>query len=312
MNMTTDFFSKLVETLQSDKKCRVAIPIANDEACAYAVCQAVKMGILKATLIGNPDDISTMYADIAKHENVKIIDETNEKAACALAVKEVKDGNADILMKGNVNTSSLLKAVLNSKDGIRKNEILSHLTFFEFPGKEGLRILTDAAMCIAPDEDTLKKEIDNANEAFRLFNNRPARIALLAANEKISEKVPSTVLADNVSKMFKDQKDMIVEGPISFDLAVSEESARTKKYQGQIQGDADILVVPRIETGNALYKSLQYYINARMGGLVYGAKCPVVLTSRADDNNTKLNSLLLGIALWQRSCANQEQEKANQ
>ena len=91
------------------------------------------------------------------------------------------------------------------------------------------------------------------------------------------------------------------EGPISFDLAVSEESARIKKYHGKIQGDADIFVVPRLDTGNAFYKSLQYYIKASMGGLLYGARCPVVLTSRADDNATKFNSLLLGIAIWQQS-----------
>ncbi len=306
--MNSDFFNKLVESIDSSKICRVSIPIANDDACAFAVCQAVKMGILKAVLIGDPAEIESMYAEVARHENVIITDEREEKAACAIAVKEVKEGRADILMKGNVNTSTLLKAVLNSKDGIRKNPILSHLTFFELPGNPGLKILTDAAMCIDPDEETLIREIENANEAFRLFCDRPAKIALLSANEKVSEKVPSTVLAANVCKSLQSKADIIVEGPISFDLALSHESAQIKKYAGEIQGDADILVVPRIETGNALYKSLQYYIKAQMGGLVYGAKCAVVLTSRADDNNTKFNSLLLGMALWQRSCANSSQE----
>lgn len=297
--MSQNFFGKLVETLVTEKVCRVAIPIANDEACAYAVCQAVKMGILKAVLIGDPKEIATMYGEVANHENVKIINETEEKAACSTAVKEIRENRADILMKGNVNTSTLLKAVLNHNDGIKKNPILSHLTFFELPGKEGLKILTDAAMCIAPDEDTLQKEIENACEAFKTFCKHPPKVAILAANEKVSEKVPSTVLADNVARAMKSRADIIVEGPVSFDLAVSPESAKIKKYHGEIQGDADIFVVPRIETGNALYKSLQYYIHAVMGGLVYGARCPVVLTSRADDNNTKFNSLLLGMALWQ-------------
>ncbi|GAB4283317.1 MAG: phosphate butyryltransferase [Candidatus Rifleibacteriota bacterium] len=308
--MNRDFFSNLVESLDPGKKCRVAIPIANDEACAYAVCHAVKMGILEAVLIGDADEIATMYGEVAKHEKVRIINETEEKAACALAVEKVKNGEADILMKGNVNTSSLLKAVLH---GIRKNPILSHLTFFEFPGKSGLRVLTDAAMCIAPDEETLIKEIDNATEAYRLFCNKTPKVALLAANEKVSEKVPSTVLASNVAKSLESRSDIVVEGPVSFDLAVSEESAKIKKYSGKIQGDADVFVVPRIEAGNALYKSLQYYIKANMGGLVYGAQCPVVLTSRADDNNTKFNSLLLGIVLWQRTLNNNNiQNTANQ
>jgi phosphate butyryltransferase len=158
-------------------------------------------------------------------------------------------------------------------------------------------------MCIAPDEDTLIKEIDNASEAYAMFVDTPPKVAMLAANEKVSEKVPSTVLGERVAKALADRKNMTVEGPISFDLAVSKESVQIKKYQGKIQGDADIFVVPRIDTGNAFYKALQYYVKAPMGGLVYGARCPVVLTSRADDNDTKFYSLLLGMVLWQRSIA---------
>lgn len=307
--MKQNFFSHLIETVDTVRKCRVAIPLANDEACAFAVCQSVKTGLAKATLIGNPAEIKDMYGEVAEHENVEIINETDEKAACRLAVAKVRNGDCDILMKGMVATSSLLKAVLNHKEGLKKNPILSHLTFFEFPGQPGLRILTDAAMCIAPDAETLVKEIENATEAFGMFENRPPKVALLAANEKVSEKVPSTVLAENVCKALADRNNMIVEGPISFDLAVSEESVRIKKYSGKIQGDADIFVVPRLDTGNAFYKSLQYYVKANMGGLVYGASCPVVLTSRADDNNTKFNSLLLGIALWQRNIKNRPQTK---
>lgn len=302
--MSPNFFSQLVATLDSSMKCRVAIPLANDEACAYAVCHAVKTGILKATLIGNPEEIKIMYGEVANHEMVTIIDEKEEKAACKIAVKEIREGRCDILMKGMVATSSLLKAILHHSEGLRKNPILSHLTFFEFPDRKGLKILTDAAMCIAPDAETLIKEVENACEAFALFGSQPAKVALLAANEKVSEKVPSTVLAETVAKALANRKDIIAEGPISFDLAVSEESARIKKYGGKIKGDADIFVVPRIDTGNAFYKSLQYYIKAPMGGLVYGAQCPVVLTSRADDNNTKFNSLLLGMVLWQRAANN--------
>lgn len=299
--MSDNFFSKLVSTLNSERKCRLAVPLANDEACAYAICHAVKTGILQATLIGDPDQIKTLYGDVAQHDQVKIINETDDKKACAMAVAEVREGRCDILMKGLVATSTLLKAVLNTNTGLRKNPILSHLAFFEFPDKPGLRILTDAAMVISPDEETMTREIENAVEAFAMFADKPPKVALLAANEKISEKVPSTVLAERVSKALATRKNMIVEGPISFDLAVSRESAQIKKYQGKIQGDADIFVVPRIDTGNAFYKALQYYVKAPMGGLVYGAQCPVVLTSRADDNNTKFYSLLLGMVIWQRS-----------
>lgn len=299
--MSESFFSSLVSTLNPGQKCRVAVPLANDDACAYAICHAVKTGILQATLIGDTEQIKTMYGEIARHEMVRIINETDEKKACAIAVREVREGRCDILMKGMVATSTLLKAVLNTNEGLRKNPILSHLTFFEFPSQPGLKILTDAAMCIAPDEETLIKEIDNAVEAYAMFADHAPKVALLAANEKVSEKVPSTVLGDKVAKALAGRQNMIVEGPISFDLAVSRESAEIKKYHGKIQGNADIFVVPRLDTGNAFYKALQYYVKAAMGGLVYGASCPVVLTSRADDNSTKFNSLLLGIVLWQRS-----------
>ena len=303
--MSDNFFSKLVATLDKKMNCRVAIPLANDDACAYAVCHAIKTGILSATLIGDPEQIKAMYGDVARHERVTIIDERDEKTACTRAVAEVREGRCDILMKGLVATSSLLKAVLNSTTGLRKNPILSHLTFFEFPDRQGLKILTDAAMCIAPDADTLEKEIENAREAFATFEKRSPLVALLAANEKVSDKMPSTQLAEKVAGALAGRSDMTVEGPISFDLAVSEDSARIKKYKGRIQGNADIFVVPRLDTGNAFYKSLQYYVKAPMGGLLYGARCPVVLTSRADDNATKFNSLLLGVALWQRAAAGQ-------
>ena len=304
--MSESFFSSLVSTLNPGQKCRVAVPLANDEACAYAICHAVKTGILQATLIGDTEQIKTMYGEVARHEMVRIINETDEKKACAMAVREVREGRCDILMKGLVATSTLLKAVLNASEGLRKNPILSHLAFFEFPGQQGLKILTDAAMCIAPDEETMIREIENAVEAYAMFADHSPKVAILAANEKVSEKVPSTVLGDKVAKAMAVRQNMIVEGPISFDLAVSQESAQTKKYRGKIQGDADIFVVPRLDTGNAFYKALQYYVKAPMGGLVYGARCPVVLTSRADDNNTKFHSLLLGIVLWQRSISREK------
>ncbi len=310
--MKENFFSKLVETLDTQKKCRVAIPLAQDDACAYAVCQGVKMGIIEALLIGDKKQISEMYSEILDNDSVTIIEESTEAGACKKAVSLVRNNESDILMKGLVSTSTLLKAVLSSTEGLKKNPLMSHLAFFELPGKPGLRILTDAAMTISPDADALEKEIYNACEAFSLFEQRPIKVSLLAANEKVSEKVPSTTLAKEVSERFKGNSNLIVEGPISFDLSVSAESAEVKKYAGKIKGDADIFVVPRIEVGNALYKSLQYFIKAPMGGLVYGAKCPVVLTSRADDNNTKFNSLLLGVVLWQRAQESNLNEKTNQ
>jgi phosphate butyryltransferase len=299
--MKSPFFQHLEESLDRTRICRVAIPLAEDEACAFAVSQGVRSGLVQAKLIGDRTKIEAMYGEVARAPGVEIIAETDEKKACQTAVRLVRDGQADILMKGLVATSTLLKAVLHSQDGLKKNPLLSHLTFFELPDAPGMKILTDAALNIAPDADTLVKEIDNAIEAFGCFEKRPARVALLSANEKVSEKVPSTVLARETEKKCEGRADAIVAGPISLDLAISPESVQIKKYDGPVQGNADIFVVPRIEVGNVFDKSLQYYARAAMGGYVAGARCPVVLTSRADDNDTKFHSLLLGMVLWQRA-----------
>lgn len=298
--MNESFFGRLAGDLDPKRVCRVAVPFAHDEAVAYAICEAVRMGVCAPLLIGDRRGIEEMYGDVAAHASVKIVPEADAQKACQTAVDMVRNGEADILMKGLVPTATILRTVLNSQRGIKKNPVLSHLTVFELPKTPGLRILTDVALNIAPDAEMLAKEIDNAVEAFRLFgSDRVPRVALLAANEKVSEKVTSTVVADQVAKALAHRDDMVVEGPISLDLACSPESCHIKKYKGRIQGDADIYVVPRIETGNVFYKSLQYFARAPMGGLIYGAKCPIVLTSRADDNATKLNSLLLAMRLWQ-------------
>lgn len=295
------FFKDLPELARGKRPMRVAIPLAEDEACAYAVTEGLKTGLVEARLIGNPVKIRELYGDAANHKAVTIIEEPDATAACKKAVAMVREGQADLLMKGLVPTSSILKAVLSSSDGLKKNPLLSHLCFFERKDEPGLKILTDAAINIAPDADTLEKIVRNAIEAFRAFYPRVPKVALLSANEKVSDKVPSTLLAQAVVAKFPNLDEAIVEGPISLDLSVSPESARIKKYQGKIRGDADILIAPRIETANVLYKSLQYFADASMGGVVYGARCPVVLTSRSDSNATKFASLLLGLALSNRT-----------
>lgn len=295
------FFKELPGMARGKRPMRVAIPLAEDEACAYAVGEGLKAGLVEALLIGNPVKIRELYGEAAKHPAVTIIEEPEAGAACKKAVALVREGKADLLMKGLVPTSSILKAVLSSSDGLKKNPLLSHLCFFERKDEPGLKILTDAAINIAPDAEALEKIARNAIEAFRAFFPRAPKVAMLSANEKVSDKVPSTLLAKDVVARFPNPDEAIVEGPISLDLSVSPESARIKKYQGKIRGDADILVAPRIETGNVLYKSLQYFADARMGGVVFGAKCPVVLTSRSDSNATKFSSLLLGLALSNRT-----------
>lgn len=300
--MALSFFDELKNKVNMQNKCRIIIPIAQDEACAYAVTEGVKNNLIKPILIGDYNEIKNMYKAIIDSSEVEleIIEENDHTKACQLAVKFIKENSADIIMKGLVSTSTLLKSVLNTKEGIKKNPLLSHVLFFETEKFKALRLLSDAAINISPDIETLTKIVENSVEVYKLFFSKIPKVALLAANEKVSDKLPSTIIAKEVAEKFKNRDDVIVEGPISLDLSISKESVQIKNYTGKIQGDADILIVPRIETGNALYKSLHYFAHARMAGVVYGAKCPVVLTSRSDENDTKFKSLLLGIAIWQK------------
>ena len=291
------FFQTISRKTGSGGKCRVAIPLAQDKACAYAVSRALEAGMIVPVLIGKGKEIEAMYGACLRGNESVIIEEADAEKACKTAVRMVREGTADIVMKGLVPTSVLLKAVLNSQEGIKKNPLLSHLCYFELPGKPGMKILSDAAINIAPDAETLARIVENAVESFSLFSKNVPKVALLAANEKVSDKVPSTGLAKETADLLKDRRDIIVEGPISLDLAVSPESGKIKKYGGRIQGDADIFIVPRIEVGNVFYKSLQYFAGASMAGVVYGARCPVVLTSRSDSNDTKFYSLGLGVTM---------------
>lgn len=291
--MSEGFFAKLLSGVKAGKRCRVVIPQAADEACAFAISRAMEDRLVSPICIGDETEIGKMYPP-----ETKIIAQNDRERACKLAVSMIRNGEADILMKGNVSTSTILKAVLHSQDGIKKNSLLSHVSFFEIPGSPGMKLMTDAAINIAPGDDQYEQIMENSIEAYSLFGGPTPKVALLSANEKVSVKVPSTIMAKTLSDKWRHRTEAVVEGPISMDLSVSSHSARAKKYHGKIQGDADIFIVPRIETGGIFYKTFQYFVGADMAGVVFGAKCPIVLTSRSDNNNTKFFSLLLGVTLW--------------
>lgn len=295
--MAGNFFEELSKNFAKAHSYRVVIPLAANEAVKFAISKALSKGFInKALLIGDSAEIKSVFKDLANDERICIIQAASEAEALNKAIEAIKANQADIIMKGMVQSSSLIKAVLDKKNGLQHG-FINHLTCFQLPNKDGLRILTDPAVNIAPDADTICKEIENATEYFNKLVNRAPIVALMAANEKVSEKMPATVIGKSVTDKMADRKDMIVEGPVAFDLAVCPKSAQIKKYNGKIQGNADIFVTTQIETANALYKSLQHIIHADMGGLLYGAQCPVIHPSRADNGETKYNSLLLGIAL---------------
>ncbi|MGX4685914.1 phosphate acyltransferase [Vagococcus sp. JNUCC 83] len=207
------------------------------------------------------------------------------------AVQYVADEHAQILLKGIIQTHTLLKELLKKEYGLKTQSVLSHVAMVTVPSKNQTFLLTDCAMNIAPDTPTMVEIVENVKSVAHKIGLAHPKIALLSAAENYNPKMPSSVLATEVTEAFKEEKEATIFGPISFDLAISKDAVEHKRFDGPIAGDADVLVVPQIDTGNCLYKSLTLFADATVGGTIVGTKVPVVLTSRSDATQSKLDSL---------------------
>lgn len=290
-----DIFNELKSC---DKKAVLSVAAAHDEEVLLAVKDACEMDIIKAILIGEEDKIRKIASEINFNlDNVEVIDESDLKLCAEKAVKLVSSGKADYVMKGLLDTSIILKEVLNKEYGLRTDSLLSHVMIYEVPLYHKLLILTDGGMNIDPDVSQKKKIADNAIKAAKSLGIDTVKVACLAAKEKVNPKMQATLDADELKSMCKDGmfgNGVIVEGPIAFDLAVSKDACKIKGYESEVGGDADILLVPTIETGNGIGKALTYMANAKSAGIIMGAKAPVVLVSRADTHESKLYSIAYG------------------
>ncbi len=291
-------FNDLLELAKKKGPKKVSVAVAEDEDVLQAIKMAVELEIVEAILVGNSEKIE----DIAKSinfnlENVRIIDEKDNVAAARIATELVSSKNADILMKGLVDTSTILKQVLDSEIGLRTEKVISHVAVFDIPTYHKIFIVTDAAMNIAPDLQQKKEIIENAVSLAKSLDIEMPKVAVLAAKEKVSKKMIATVEASELAEMNKNGeiKGCIVDGPFALDNAVSKESDRIKGIESEVAGDADILLAPDIEAGNVLYKSLTFLGNAKSAGLIVGTSAPIVLTSRADNEEAKLNSIALAV-----------------
>lgn len=211
------------------------------------------------------------------------------------AMKYIKNEKVDVILKGMVQTHEILRGVLNKEFNLRDKKVLSHVALIELPESSTPLFLTDAAMNIEPTKDQLIQIAENAIKTAHNFGVEKPKVALLSSAENYNEKMPSSVLATKVKELLKNRTDLVIEGPISFDLALNPEAVQKKKYQGAVQGDADILVVPTIDVGNVLYKAFSQFAHANIGGIIVGAKVPIALTSRADSIESKLTALKLAI-----------------
>ena len=282
----------------SDKK--IAVAAADDVDVLLAVENARKNGIAGAILVGDEAEIKKHAAanniDVANYEIIH----STDKAECALiAAKQVAEGNASVMMKGLVDTSVFLKAVLDKEIGLRTGKLITQTTVFEIPGREQFVFVSDPAITTAPDLAMKKDIIDNACFIAHKLGYTSPMVAPVCAVEKLNPKMQATLDAQELHEMNArgEIAGCYVSGPISLDVAISKEAAAHKVYKDKIGGSADILLMDDIESGNVLYKSIVYFAGGVGAGVVMGAKCPIILTSRADSDISKFYSIATAVLI---------------
>lgn len=295
-------FKKISDLEQRIKKNKVvktlALAVSEDANSLLAVDKAYEAGVIKPILIGDKEKTEAIIKQKGYHlDGVRFVNETDPEECVRIAVKMVRDNEADVLMKGKVATPTLLKGVLNKEWGLRTGKLLSHFALFEVETYHKLIAITDVAMNIAPN---LKDKIEIVNNSVDYLNKMGIampKVAVLGAIEMVNENMQATLDAALLSKMNqRDQiKNCIIDGPLAFDNAVSFESARHKNIKSAVAGDTDLLLMPDIEVGNVLYKTLVFFAKAKVASIILGAKSPIVLTSRSDSEESKYHSILLAV-----------------
>ena len=294
---------KLEEILNLSKakeKKIIAVAAAHDKEVLEAVSEAVRLGIVDAILVGDEAKIiSIAEVESICIESIEIINEGDVMKAAAKAVELVTSRRAHFLMKGMMNTSDLLKAVLNKETGLKKEELLSHVMVYDVPSYHKLILLTDGGMVSYPELKDKVHIINNAVKVAKALEIDNPKVAPICAVEVVNPSMQATIDASVLSQMNKrgQIKGCLIDGPLALDNAISKEAAEHKGIISEVAGDADILLVPNIESGNFLGKSLTYFARAENAGVIMGAKCPVVLVSRADSAKSKLYSIALGALL---------------
>jgi Phosphotransacetylase len=278
---------------------KLVLAAAEDQHSLGAVIRAWKDNIIDPILVGDEEGIHNICAsnnyDIT---GIKIINEPDAEMSVETAVRMVSSKQADILMKGKIGSATLLRCVLNKEWGLRTGNLLSHFALFEVDTYQKVIAVTDVAMNIAP---TLHDKIAIVNNSVACLNRlgyKMPKVAVLGAVEMVNENMQATLDAALLSKMNqRDQiKNCIIDGPLAFDNAVSLESAQLKGIKSEVAGDTDLLLMPDIEVGNVLYKSLVFFAKAKVASIILGAMVPIVLTSRSDSEQAKFDSILLAAA----------------
>ncbi|SAL60787.1 phosphate acetyltransferase [Caballeronia terrestris] len=291
-------YKKLIEFCRSLEPVPTAVAHPCDQSSLEGAIQAAQNGLIAPILVGPRTRIEAVAAehgiDIAGYP---IVDVPFSQAAAAAAVQLVREGKAEALMKGSLHTDELMGAVVRRETGLRTARRVSHCFVMDVPGYENALIITDAAVNIAP---TLEEKVDilqNAIDLGHALNFQEVRVAILSAMETVNPKVPSTIEAAALCKMVDRHQvtGALVDGPLALDNAIDPEAARIKQIDSPVAGRANVLLVPDLEAGNMLAKSLSFLAGADAAGIVLGARVPIILTSRADSLMTRLASCAVAV-----------------
>ncbi|MCF8002214.1 MAG: bifunctional enoyl-CoA hydratase/phosphate acetyltransferase [Halanaerobiales bacterium] len=286
---------ELINEAKKTKPLRLAVVAAGDEVVVDSIKKAAKEGIVEPILIGEQGKIEEIVADKGLTDKVMVMGTDSKKESAHKAMEFIQKGEADYPMKGHISTSIILKALLDKQYGLRGDNILSLVTLIYLEKEKRFVILTDGGMNISPSLEDKVDLINNAAHMAKAIGIEKPKTAVLAAVEAVNPSMDATLDAAALSKMSdRGQISAEVDGPLAFDNAISKKAAEHKGIDSKVAGDADILLVPDIEAGNVLYKSLVFYGNQPSASVVLGAKVPLVITSRADSSATKFNSIALG------------------
>lgn len=297
-------FKELLSRVGECETKTLAVAVAQDKAVLEAVKVAKERGIANAILVGDEEQIREIGAELSMNmSDYKIVDEKDIVEASLKAVKLVHDGEADMYMKGLLPTGTFLKSVLNKEVGLRTGRPLSHVCVFEIAGMDRLLFLTDVAFMPYPNVEDKKCMIDYTVEVAEACGVDTPKVAILAALETVNEKMPITLEAAELTRMNEEGelKNCIVDGPLSMDIALYKEAAEEKgALDRKVAGDADILVFPDIHAGNLVYKAIVHMADCKNGNILTGTQAPVILTSRSDSVDVKVNSIALAAVVADR------------
>lgn len=287
--------SDLRQMLQKGKTFKMVVVFAHDNVVIDAISQTESWKCIDPILIGDGPLIEQMCQEY-NLKNFKVIDELDPTKATKIAMDLVNAGKADIVMKGLIDTKYLLKGVVNNEYGIKSKKYLTHVGIVEIPGFDRILFATDGAMMIQPSVEEKIAIVENAVGLSHTLGYQRPLVGIVSSVEKVNPKIASTLDAEAILEHFKNQEiDFEIDGPFAVDNLVSMESVIHKGIHSPVAGKADILVFPNLDGGNIFYKTCVFLAQGKSAGLIIGAKVPIVVTSRADNMEAKLNSILLAV-----------------